>query len=448
MSSCNDGLNEKLLASIPPVSRILELGCANGRLGQRYKELHPGTYWAGADIHADVIQQAAQRLDEAYLLDLDNCRLDGVHGDYDAIVIGDLLQHVKDPQRLLMALRDHCNDTSVLLCCVHNMAHISVVERLLRGDLTCDEEGLLDYAHLRFFTPPSIIKTFLDAGWLPTLVDQQKVGAQNGNLRQHLVSAAGSLGIPERTALFNLHLYQLVFRCSFLRDIERPPALPKLSFVIPTTDENQLALNVLKSPGIKEIDAEIMAVKDAPDPYSALEFGMTRASGDWFIFCHQDVYFPRGSGYRLCQHLAKIPPARHADTLIGFAGLATDSKGNAIQSGLVVDRTSLFDGPVGHKVVSIDELAIVVSKGTHHRIDPDLGWHLWATDLCLSAIQAKRDNGVEIVRIPVFHNSYNDYQLSEAFHASAAKLKRKYPALSTIKTLCGDIVSADRTSTP
>jgi len=33
-----DGLNEKLLAAIPPSKNVLELGCATGRLGQRYKE--------------------------------------------------------------------------------------------------------------------------------------------------------------------------------------------------------------------------------------------------------------------------------------------------------------------------------------------------------------------------------------------------------------------------
>lgn len=440
MSSYYDGLNEKLLAAIPPVSKILELGCANGRLGYQYKQLNAGAHWTGVDISADAVQQAAERLDEAYLLDLDDCRLDTLHDDYDAIVIGDLLEHTKNPQKLLMALRARCKDTAVLVCCVPNMAHISVIERLLSGDLTYDQEGLLDDTHLRFFTPRSIIKNFLDTGWLPRLVDHYDVGSRNVTLRRQLVNAAQSIGVPERTAVSNLFMYQLVFRCSLLQNIEKPSTFPKLSVVIPTTDENQLALNILRSPGLNEINAEIVPVKDAPDPYSALEFGVTKASGDWFIFCHQDVYFPRGSGYRLCRHLASIPAARHADTLIGFAGLAIDPNGSPVQSGLVVDRTSLFDGPVGHNVISIDELAIVVSKGTHHRIDPTLGWHLWATDLCLKAIQEKRNKGIEIVRIPVFHNSYNDFQLSEAFHASASILKRKYPAHSSIKTLCGEIV--------
>jgi hypothetical protein len=37
MSNYYDGLNQKLLAAIPTdAQRVLELGCANGRLGQRF----------------------------------------------------------------------------------------------------------------------------------------------------------------------------------------------------------------------------------------------------------------------------------------------------------------------------------------------------------------------------------------------------------------------------
>ena len=44
MSNYYDGLNEKLLAAIPAqAQRVLELGCANGRLGRRYKEVNPNT---------------------------------------------------------------------------------------------------------------------------------------------------------------------------------------------------------------------------------------------------------------------------------------------------------------------------------------------------------------------------------------------------------------------
>ena len=47
----------------------------------------------------------------------------------------------------------------------------------------------------------------------------------------------------------------------------------------------------------------------------------------------------------------------------------------------------------------------------------------------------------KIVRIPVFHNSYGGHDLSEYkdYEQSAKILKNKYPELSIIQTLNGDI---------
>jgi predicted TPR repeat methyltransferase len=55
MNSYYDGLNQKLLHAIPTNARkVLELGCANGRLGQRYKELNRKSRWVGIDIAASA----------------------------------------------------------------------------------------------------------------------------------------------------------------------------------------------------------------------------------------------------------------------------------------------------------------------------------------------------------------------------------------------------------
>jgi hypothetical protein len=92
-------------------------------------------------------------------------------------------------------------------------------------------------------------------------------------------------------------------------------------------------------------------------------------------------------------------------------------------------------------VVSIDELAIVVARDSLHRIDPALGWHLWATDLCLESIGRHRVFP-RIVRLPLFHNSSNDHRLPAAFHTSAALLAAKHPEFGAIATLCGTIDAA------
>ena len=43
---------------------------------------------------------------------------------------------------------------------------------------------------------------------------------------------------------------------------------------------------------------------------------------------------------------------------------------------------------------------------------------------------------LRIVRLPVFHNSSNDYVLPVAFQESAANIRRKFPNFRPIYTLC------------
>ena len=214
--------------------------------------------------------------------------------------------------------------------------------------------------------------------------------------------------------------------------------------MVPTTRESQLRLNVECSPGLQEVDARIVSYRRARTPAEALEQSLAHGRTDWVLFCHQDVYFPRGFGARLNAVLDAIPANEHERTLIGFAGMGANLDANRCEpAGFVIDRQHRFDHPASAAAVSIDELAIVVSRRSLHRIDPAIGWHLWATDLCLTSIVQHRVFP-RIVRLPLFHNSSNDYVLPDAFHAAAAYLAAKHAGFGTIHTLCGDIAAPER----
>ena len=87
----------------------------------------------------------------------------------------------------------------------------------------------------------------------------------------------------------------------------------------------------------------------------------------------------------------------------------------------------------------MDEFAVALHRDAAVKIDPSLGWHLWATDLCIQAERLARQPVAQILRLPLFHNSTNDYALPEAFHESGQRLLEKYPDLFSIPTLCGII---------
>lgn len=444
MSHYYDGLNLKLLDAIPTgARRVLELGCANGRLGRRFKELNPGVWWCGVDVSADAVKAATPHLDAVLRMNLDEGGLTALPGPFDVIVIGDLLEHVKQPLALLEALYDLASPDAQIVCCLPNMAHLSVIERLVAGDISYDPMGLLDETHTRFFSPSSAFKTFLDAGWLPHMKDQYRMEVPATRFAAHIVEAAKSLGLPTETAVRNLGCYQMILVCrkwdmASLR--KTGPSVP-FSVIVPVNKPWQYELNVARSPGLREVNAEVICVQGAQSAAAAYASGASRARHAWHLLVHQDVYFPTGSGLALARELGLLEQAGLTQAPVGFAGLSELASVDVgvRHAGMVIDRTALFAHEGSQRGVSIDELAVVLHKQHGLQLDPALGWHLWATDLCLQA-RARAGRAVSpIVEVPLFHNSTTGYTLPDAFHQSANVLLAKYPGIDRIPTLCGEL---------
>jgi trans-aconitate methyltransferase len=442
MSNYYDGLNQKLLAAIPAdARRVLELGCANGRLGRRFKELHPGVTWWGVELSPEAAATAAQHLDRVIQLDLDRADLAQLDGGFDVIVIGDLLEHVREPGRLLETLYDLATADAQIVCCLPNMAHLSVIERLVAGDISYDAAGLLDQTHVRFYSPSSAFKTLLDAGWLPSMRDQYRVELSPTPFAAKIVEAATLLGMPRATALRTFGCYQMIIVCRKW-DMEplrsSGPSAP-FSVIVPVNRVWQYELNVARSPGLREVDAEIIPVQGADSPAAAYACAARQTRHAWHLIAHQDVYFPIGSGYALARQFGTLQAAGRTRGPVGFAGVAPTSDG-VRYAGLVVDRTTLFNHRGCEGALSIDEFAVALHRDAEVHIDPELGWHLWATDLCLQALAcADARATATILETPLFHNSVSDWSLPEAFHVSACKLLDKYPRLVRIPTLCGEL---------
>lgn len=444
MSNYYDGLNLKLLRAISPGARkILELGCANGKLGRRYKEFNPQSEWIGVDIHAEAVAEASRYLDRAHQLDLNKADLQSLGRGFDVIVMGDLLEHLQSPEQLLNQLYDIAHPDAALVCCLPNMAHISVLEKMIAGDISYEDMGLLDRTHTRFFSPSSAFKTFLDSGWLPHMHDQYDAPAAGGEFLNHVLNAAHSLGIPEKTAQRRFNLYQMIIKAKkwHMSALRQPGPMVNFSVIVPVNRPWQYKLNILASPGLKEVNAEIIPIQNAQNAAHAYEIGASVAKNEWRLLVHQDVYFPTGTGLTIARELGKLSQALDVENPVGFAGLATRDGQANVPAGLVLDRTHLFDHAASNQASSLDEFAIALHKNARVKIDPELGWHLWATDLCLQARGRNHQHTAKILSAPLFHNSSNDYELPPQFKESAQILLAKHSHLPRITTLCGAITA-------
>jgi 2-polyprenyl-3-methyl-5-hydroxy-6-metoxy-1,4-benzoquinol methylase len=142
------------------------------------------------DIDAPSLEVASKRLDRVSLADLDSVNVATFGGGYDCVVAGEVLEYLKAPERLLLALARITTADAQLVCCIPNMTHTSIFERMLIGDLTYDANGLMDRTHLRFFSQCAIYKVLVDSGWLPNF--HGRYFTPNSELTESLIVCAGS----------------------------------------------------------------------------------------------------------------------------------------------------------------------------------------------------------------------------------------------------------------
>jgi SAM-dependent methyltransferase len=141
-------------ALVPPTARrVLDVGCGAGALGGALSAVR-GIEVVGIELFADAAARAAERLDDVVVCDLDALtELPFPAAHFDAMVFGDVLEHLRDPHRLLRVLRRYLAPDGAIVCSIPNVKHWSVVLPLLFEDRwTYQDCGLLDRTHVHLFT--------------------------------------------------------------------------------------------------------------------------------------------------------------------------------------------------------------------------------------------------------------------------------------------------------
>lgn len=155
----------ELLALVPESARsVLDVGCGAGRLGEAIKA-RQGAEVTGLERDPEAARQAESRLDRVIVGDVEASPPDFPPGSFDAVVCGDVLEHLRDPDALLRRVRAWLRPGGCLVASVPNVRHHSVVGSLLEGNWTYESAGLLDRDHVRFFTRREVEKLVARAGF-------------------------------------------------------------------------------------------------------------------------------------------------------------------------------------------------------------------------------------------------------------------------------------------
>jgi SAM-dependent methyltransferase len=145
--------------------RILDVGCATGRLGASLKA-GAGCDVYGVEVEAAVAEQARACLDGVVVGDIESLRLPFPERFFDCILYADVLEHLRDPLAVLRSHRAHLADGGSIVVSLPNVRFCGVLlPLLLQGQWRYERSGVLDEGHLRFFTRSSAQAMLVQAGY-------------------------------------------------------------------------------------------------------------------------------------------------------------------------------------------------------------------------------------------------------------------------------------------
>src|SRR6266850_1006961 len=153
-----DSLSE-IARLIAPGATVLDLGAATGKLGAYLRE-RKGCTCDGVELEPKAAAIARLHYRTLLELDLEQARLAELFpgGAYDAIVCADVLEHLRDPGRILDQLPELLAPGGRVLLSIPNVGYAGVIAGLLHGQFEYRPTGLLDDTHVRFFTRSSLLQ--------------------------------------------------------------------------------------------------------------------------------------------------------------------------------------------------------------------------------------------------------------------------------------------------
>jgi 2-polyprenyl-3-methyl-5-hydroxy-6-metoxy-1,4-benzoquinol methylase len=163
------GSHEKLLALLGHPTRVLDVGCATGFLAKRLQDR--GATVVGLELDERAAAEARRYCEAVYIGDVETMELPLQPESFDAIVCGDLIEHLRDPQALLARIRPFLTPEGTLVLSTPNIANWAMRLGLLFGRFRYTEWGILDRTHTHLFTRKTLRECLEAAGYRVTVFD-------------------------------------------------------------------------------------------------------------------------------------------------------------------------------------------------------------------------------------------------------------------------------------
>jgi 2-polyprenyl-3-methyl-5-hydroxy-6-metoxy-1,4-benzoquinol methylase len=147
-----------------PDASILQLGCGAGGTGRAMLAAGKAGRYVGMELSEAAAAAAAEHLGQVLIGDVEGMDLAALEGQFDAFIISEVLEHLRNPWTTLQRLVACLKPGGLIFASSPNISHWMVIRDLLAGRFDYAGTGVMDEAHLRWFTPTSYRQMFERAG--------------------------------------------------------------------------------------------------------------------------------------------------------------------------------------------------------------------------------------------------------------------------------------------
>jgi SAM-dependent methyltransferase len=142
-------------------AEVLEVGTATGYLSAEMARM--GCRVTGIEQDPQMAEVARPYCQKMFIRDIETMDF-GELDTYDAIILGDVLEHLRNPRVVLEKFGHLLKPGGRILISLPNVANIFVRVNLLLGRFKYTQVGILDEGHLRFFTLKTARQLAADSG--------------------------------------------------------------------------------------------------------------------------------------------------------------------------------------------------------------------------------------------------------------------------------------------
>lgn len=146
-------------------AKILEIGCASGYFSEILRShgmyvygIEPFSTDALDNNHVDCFYNGPV---ESFCIE----KYQEMQSRFDVIVLGDVVEHLNNPESVLRTLGSFLNNNGVFVVSVPNITHKGIQNMLKDGQWIYQKYGLLDSTHVRFFSWRSLRELFIKNGY-------------------------------------------------------------------------------------------------------------------------------------------------------------------------------------------------------------------------------------------------------------------------------------------